>query len=238
MSWSPPLIDAIREHARREFPRESCGLVIREPGGAERYVPCRNLADGQTHFIAAPEDIAEAEAQGELIAVAHSHPNSAPEPSQADRVMMERWGVPWIIINVPVGHWRVWEPSGYRPSLIGREFSHGVLDCYALVKDHFAEALGIALPEFEREDDWWRKGSNLYLDNFSAAGFVDVTLEEMRPHDCPLIALNSKVPNHAAVYLGDDVILHHVMRRLSRREVYSGYWKRHTRRVVRHRELC
>ncbi|EKH97818.1 hypothetical protein EC5905_1492, partial [Escherichia coli 5905] len=37
-------------------------------------------------------------------------------------------------------------------------------DCYTLFRDacHLA---GIDMPDFEREDDWWRNGQNLYLDN-------------------------------------------------------------------------
>ncbi|WP_375745367.1 C40 family peptidase [Corallococcus interemptor] len=82
-------------------------------GGDHRYRPCRNFADGQAHFVLAPEDYARAEGEGEVMAVVHSHPNAAPEPSEADRVMMARWGLPWLILNVPVGHWRLWYPDGW-----------------------------------------------------------------------------------------------------------------------------
>ncbi|MFY2562217.1 C40 family peptidase [Corallococcus terminator] len=91
-------------HAWAEYPRESCGLVVRVAGELT-YRPYRNLAEGQAHFHLAPEDFARAEADGEVVAVVHSHPNAAPEPSEADRVMCERWGLPWLIVNVPVGHW-------------------------------------------------------------------------------------------------------------------------------------
>lgn len=41
------------------------------------------------------------------------------------------------------------------------------------------------------------------------------------------------VPNHAAVYLGDGLMLHHMYGRLSSRDVYGGYWREVTRLVVR-----
>ncbi|MBZ4402421.1 C40 family peptidase [Myxococcus sp. AS-1-15] len=224
-------------HAREVAPRESCGLVIRDAGELV-YRPCRNLAEGNAHFHLAPEDFARGEAEGEVVAVVHSHPNVSPEPSEADRVMCERWGLPWLIVNVPVGHWRVLCPTGYTSSLLGRPFSHGVLDCFSLIRDYYREAVGLELPDFERPDDWWLKGGNLYLEGYERAGFVDVTGQALREHDVLLMQLRAPVPNHAGVYLGADVVLHHLQNSLSKRETYSGFWARVTRKVVRHRSLC
>ncbi|MBZ4402465.1 C40 family peptidase [Myxococcus sp. AS-1-15] len=231
------LVAAALSHAREESPRESCGLIARIAGEL-RYRRCRNLAEGHAHFHLSPEDFALAEAEGEVVAVVHSHPNASPEPSEADRVMCERWGLPWLIVNVPVGHWQVLCPSGYRARLVGRPFSHGVLDCFSLIRDYYAEVVGLDLPDFERPDDWWQKGGNLYLEGYERAGFVDVTGAPLREHDVLLMQLRAPVPNHAGVYLGADVVLHHLQASLSRRETYSGFWERITRRVVRHRSLC
>ena len=91
-----------RAHAVREFPRECCGLFI-VVGGKERYVPCRNIATTpQEHFILSPEDYAEAEDLGAVIAVGHSHPNERARPSPADKVMCETSGLPWFIVHVSV----------------------------------------------------------------------------------------------------------------------------------------
>jgi cell wall-associated NlpC family hydrolase len=46
--------------------------------------------------------------------------------------------------------------------LVGRQFAHGVLDCYSLVRDFHARELGIPLSEYERQDDWWSHGQDLY----------------------------------------------------------------------------
>ncbi|GEL72983.1 hypothetical protein MVI01_47670 [Myxococcus virescens] len=110
--------------------------------GEQRYVPCRKQAEGQAHFIIHPEGYAGAEAEGEVLAVVHSHPNAAPEPSETDRVSVERWGLPWLIVNVPLGYWRLWHPTGYQPLLVGRPFSHGVLDCFSLIRDYFSSTCG------------------------------------------------------------------------------------------------
>jgi len=42
------------------------------------------------------------------------------------------------------------------------------------------------------------------------------------------------VPNHAGVYLGDGIMLHHLYGRLSSRDVYGGYWREVTRLTLRH----
>jgi proteasome lid subunit RPN8/RPN11 len=223
-------------HARAEYPREACGLVVVVRGRA-RYWPCRNEAAGTEHFVLAPADYAAAEDAGDVAAVFHSHPNAAPDPSQADRVACEASGLPWHIVGVPCGRWAQLQPTGYRAPLIGREFSHGVLDCYTLVRDYYAEVLGITLPDFERHENWWRQGKSLYVDNYAKAGFQR-QLGEPRTHDLILIQVRANVPNHGAIYLGNDMLLHHLHGRLSCREPWGGYYKKHAVMTLRHHTLC
>lgn len=221
------------DHAMREAPREACGLLIVERG-REIYVPCRNLAVGSNHFILDPLGYAAAEERGEIVAVIHSHPGAPPEPSQADRVACEASGVPWHIVGLPSGAWASIEPCGYVAPLVGRTWAHGVLDCYGIVRDYYGQVLGISLPNFAREDEWWLKGQNLYLDNFAKAGFEEVNPVTLREHDVVLMQIRSQVPNHAAVYVGGNLILHHNTNRLSSRDNYADYYRRHTVKVLRY----
>ncbi|WP_290889355.1 C40 family peptidase [Arenimonas sp.] len=227
---------AIRAHAAQVYPRECCGLLLRH-GAAISYAPCRNLATApEEQFILDPEAWALAEDTADSIeAIVHSHPNASANPSMADRVMCERTGLPWLVIGWPSGA-LVWcDPCGFEAPLIGREFTHGVLDCYTLVRDWYWREHRIQLPDFPRTDLWWERDEDLYLDNFAAAGFVEVT--DLQPGDGLLMQVLSLKVNHAAVYLGDNVMLHHLYGRLSGRDVYGGYWQRHTRKIVRHRDL-
>lgn len=232
------LTDAVRAaalaHATAEMPREACGLVIVERG-RQIYVPCRNMAEGDDQFALAPEDYAAAEDRGEVVAVVHSHPNASANPSEADRVACEASGLPWWIVGVPSGVWRPLQPCGYRAPLVGREFVHGILDCYALIRDYYAEQLHTPLPDFSRADGWWDRGQNLYLDNFATAGFVEVPLAELREHDVVLMQVMAPVPNHAGVYLGHNVILHHLHGRLSSRDVFGGFFLKNATHALRHR---
>lgn len=224
---------AIIEHAGREFPREACGLII-NARGHERYFACRNLAENQRDFIMDPADYARAEDAGEVMAVVHSHPNAPARPSQADRVACEASGLPWVIYALPAGTWAGLTPAGYRAPLVGRQFVHGILDCYSLVRDWYREERGVELPDFDRREEWWKKGDDLYMKNFSSAGFAPIPADApLARGDVILMQLQAKVANHAAIYLGRDQILHHVMKRLSCREIYGGFWKKVTRLVVR-----
>jgi proteasome lid subunit RPN8/RPN11 len=235
MSLPDTLLAEIRAHAARDYPRESCGLVIVRKG-RRRYAPVRNIAEKNEHFVMHPEDQAAAEDAGEVVLVVHSHPNVAARPSQADLVGCERSGVPWLIVNWPTGAVHTFAPTGYQAPLYGREFSHGVLDCYTFVKDYFAQTLSIELPDFNRPDEWWLKGQDLYLQGFEAAGFVRV---DGRPekHDGLLMRVGSPVPNHGAIFLGDGCIGHHQSNRLSSRDVYGGWFQKVTTHVLRHRSF-
>lgn len=169
-------------HAAREFPREACGLlVIRK--GREAYVPCRNIGVGTDQFVVHPEDYVRADQLGEIVGVFHSHPNLPAEPSQADKVACEATALPWFIVSFPAGCWAELHPQGYAAPLVGREWAHGVLDCYSLIRDWYRQERGIDLPDFTRFDEWWRRGENLYLDNFSGAGFHVVESSDMNPGD-------------------------------------------------------
>lgn len=231
------VIDAIRADAARAYPRECCGVVI-VVRGRQRYVACVNIASGNSHFAIRPEDYAAAEEVGEITHIVHSHPGMPPLPSEADLVGCERSGLPWIIVNWPTGALHAFAPTGYQAPLVGRLFSHGILDCYSLVRDYYRCELSLDLPDFERDEEWWLKGGNLYLDNFQKAGFRAVEDGKvMQKHDVLLMQIASDVPNHAAVYVGDGCILQHCMNRLSSRDIYGGYWQRSTVKVLRHQSM-
>lgn len=240
-----PLAQAIGRHAAAAYPAEACGLIVAaHASGEPLYWPCRNAAPaaaGADRFVLHPEDFAQAEDTGTVLAVLHTHPNASANPSMADRVGCERSGLPWLIVGWPGGHVVSLAPEGFSAPLVGREFAHGVLDCYTLIQDYYVRELGITLPDFDREDGWWERQrpggpQELYVAGHESAGFVAVAGPPCL-HDVIAMQVMADVVNHAGVYVGDGVLLHHLWGRLSCRDVYGGYWARHTRYIWRHRSL-
>lgn len=96
----------------------------------------------------------------------------------------------------------------------GRPFLHGLFDCYTLVRDYYKRNFQIFLPtNIQRDWEWWNKGQNLYLENAKDCSFIESN--DIQKHDVLIMNINSPVPNHAAIYLGEGKILHHMAGRFS-----------------------
>jgi len=232
-------LDDFRKHVEEEFPKEACGFII-GVGNKERYFSAKNIAEpAEEYFIIDPVSYADAEDTGVIIGICHSHPNEGCEPSEADRVACETSNKPWHILSWPGNRLHSWEPSGYEAPLVGRQFSYGILDCCTLLRDYYKKELNIDFECSSGQDGWWDKGENRYLENYEEQGFVKILDEnDIKKYDVFLIKLVSPVPNHAAIFIGNDRILHHVYGRLSNREIYGGYWRKHTTHHLRHKSLC
>jgi proteasome lid subunit RPN8/RPN11 len=236
MNLQPATLAAVLAHAAREAPRECCGVIV-DVEGAQQYYACRNVAQDGQQFEIHGLDFAAAEDAGRIVAIAHSHVGIPPIPSPADKAGCEASGLPWLIVNHPVGSHFMFEATGYRAPLLGRAFVHGVHDCWALVRDALMEEVGLTLPDFPRREGWDRGGEDLFEQHLAAAGFVKVS-GELRKYDLLVMQIGADVPNHCALYLGEGVMLHHPMRTLSRRAVFGGHWAKCLRFAARHQTLC
>ena len=230
MTWRKSAI----EHLTADLSREACGLVI-VVKGRERYKPCKNLAVDQDFFILDPLDWAATEDAGEIIAVVHSHPFSSAQASQADLIACERSGIPWHIYCPHRDEWSEIQPSGYKAPLIGREWVWAVSDCWTLARDWYANEWDLELRDWPRPSSMVEFNSAPTFDEcWQATGFFEIQLEHLQRGDLLLMALENNRLNHCGVYLGDQLLLHHIRGRLSSRDVFGGYYLKGVGRTLRH----
>lgn len=234
--WQPTsdIIAEIVEHAGRRAPLEACGVII--DNGV--VVEVENTATDKHAFVMDARQYADAIRGRTLQAIWHSHVYLPPKPSEGDRTMCERGGVPWLIVSYPTAAYEVIEPCGYLAPLVGRTWCWGAHDCYALVRDAHRQLGGHELRDYPREWLWWEHGQNILVDQFDDAGFVCLPQgTDPKTLDVMLIQIRGAVPNHCGVYLDEmgGVLLHHLMDRPSMRERYAGFYHRHTTHHLRHR---
>lgn len=234
----PSLANEVRNHQNRHPGEEVCGLVY-EFGGALTYIPVTNShPEPANNFMIHPKEYEVLVEKYNLpIAISHTHPKqSTPVASEKDMASCSVVQIPFVIWAD--GRSTVIYPKSYDSKKYeGRSFVHGVVDCYTIIRDWYQHELGIELPNFVRPDGWWDKGFDLYTDNFKNCGFGRVDPSKARKHDIVIMTIRSRVPNHGAIYLGDMKILHHLPTRLSKIDVYGGYWQRNTSLILRHKCL-
>jgi proteasome lid subunit RPN8/RPN11 len=83
------LLKRIIEHARQEYPLESCGILPGKDGRITNFYPMVNTEKSSSSYLMEPEEqlrvFLEMEKGGlELSAIYHSHPHTAAYPSQRD----------------------------------------------------------------------------------------------------------------------------------------------------------
>lgn len=227
----------IMRHAQDVYPSECCGVVTQK-SRVQRYHRIDNMHDDpENHFEMNAQQYADALECGELVSVVHSHTGDGATtlPSPHDTCVCNEMGVMWTIVSLPEGDMRFVQPSTL--PLIGRPWALGSFDCWGLIMAYHKEH-GIELGDHRKPYEWWKPefGENLYQDLYQAEGFVP-TNQEPRPGDMIIMQLQSPVWNHAGIYVGDNKILHHAFGKLSREDLYSGWYQEHTVMICRHKDL-
>lgn len=180
---------------------EICGYVL---DNDLVLVPNEAEDPSETFYISDAPDGIEA--------IVHSHPGGPFYPSAADMAQQIATDVPWGIACYVDGLSEVvWFGDDVpKAPIIGRGFRHGVTDCYELIRDIYSECYGVTLKQFPRSWEWWTNEENLYADGFSDAGFVETSVDNIRSGDVLLMSVLVDKINHAAVYIGDGLIIHHL----------------------------
>lgn len=232
------ILREIYAHAEEAHPQECCGIVVMV-NGDRKVIRSENKApDPYTTFLLDSKLYLKHIDNVEF--VYHSHPAGDSTPSAADKASCEASQVPYLIVGWPTAELSRVTPTGYRAPLIGRSFVYGVFDCYSLVKDYYAEELGLTLDEFVRPPyGWWREAGavSTFADNYESQGFVRVE-GGLQSGDVTLMMLGpTKVPNHIGVIQDNGLLLHQTLHNISHEIVYGGYWRKNTVGVFRHESM-
>ena len=220
MNWK----EAALAHAKDQDPDESCGLLL-NIRGKERYHPCRNLsAQSDEYFILDPEDYIKGSNLGTITAIVHSHPDTPPVASQADKMSCEQTKLPWYIVNPKTETWGYYEPCGYKAPLLGRPWVWAVTDCWSLIVDWYKEERGIELLDYERPTRIEEFTDDPVFERYlPSRGFRLLKPDEpLMNGDVLAMSILGKGLNHVGIFIDGDV-LHHSADRLSCREPYNPW---------------
>lgn len=208
-------------------PQEMCGAIADIHDKGRRFFAIDNIAENpEETFEMNPKGWQALAADGEIVAVVHSHPNGKPFLSGADRQMQIQTGLPWFLaVGGRLKQFRCC------PHLRGRVFEYGKADCGALIRDAFM-LMGFDLPDHKRGDIDDDAEHEYLRKHFERVGFVRVS-DDLRGGDVVLTSYGGHA-NHAALYLGDGQILHHAYNQLSRREPFNQWWSERVHSVWRY----
>lgn len=242
----------IREHiikyAVDQSPNEACGFIIKNTEYI--FMPCTNHSPTpEKEFKLSGKDFIKASLIGKIECIIHSH-NNSPWVSKEDIIEQTKHNIPFGVVFLSNGgysHMVFWGDSLPVQDLLSRQFIHGVYDCYGLVRDFFRKEHRILLDNCPREMGWWShkrdddgniitKAENLLIDGVLNQGFVEVGIIDIKPNDVLFFKIMGRYSNHSAIYLGNDLMLHHLFGKLSCREPL-GQYKRFLTNIFRHERL-
>lgn len=227
------MIEEIKEHFKKEYPREGCG-IIGIVKGKKKWFPCKNIAEDEENFVMDSNDWFYVKSRADIFAIVHSHPDSSNEASNIDIENCNAVGVPYYIFSYPDMELNIVEPKVFSYPLIGREYKFGTKDCFEAIRDWLNSEGKNVPPRALFEDYWWEKDLD-YLGEkvLGEWGFTKIN-EPPKRNDLLIFAIESTKGNHCGVYLENDIFFHHAENRLSCRESLYPFWGKHIIGVYRH----
>lgn len=226
------MIDEIKEHFKKEYPREGCG-VIGIVKGKKKWFPCENIAEEEEDFILSSSEYLEIKSKCDIFAIAHSHPDTTNDASKYDINCCNALGIPYYIFSYPDMELNILEPETKAYPLIGREYEFGVTDCFEAMRDYLLEQNIEIPPRIPFEDNWW-KNSLDYFTEENIKNWNHVKVDTPQKNDVLIFQVRENVADHCGVYLGNDIFFHHAENRLSCREHLYPFWAQHIVGIYRH----
>jgi len=243
MKLNQKQIDVINSHTLAVFPQEA--VIAITPRSAH---PLKNIhSDPENHFKVDAREFYKLGA----VALVHSHPvitgkNTRIDingtyidprtPSKNDMISQINMDVPFGIVSTDGKEVTapIWFPD-LESDLIGQHYLGGVYDCFRVVRAYYWQKHGLLIADQPRDYDWWNEDPSMYITHYHNRGFHEIQESELREGDGMIIRLG-RHEGHAAIYVGDNKILHHMNNKLSGYDSYDK-WRRNMTRFLRHKDL-
>lgn len=244
---SPEIKIQIKSLATQNPNEEICGVVFFDRIQKKPVVlQCGNLSVGRdSYFTLDPKDYLKASLKGEILYYFHSH-GSDPENeytdfSQFDKLTAENHGLKAILYHLQTDSFKEYEPNGYKPSYIGRDFEIGKNDCFSIVRDFYNTELDIKINDYSRGQDWLKEMTDIFDRKFEEEGFIEVSdwrEKGYKLHDILMFNLHGeKYTDHLGIFMMKGLFLHHPRYKYSNIEPLSDSYVRRIKRVIRHKSL-
>ena len=149
---------------------------------------------------------------------------------------------PTLKVAMPKGLFKMYYPLSMKTNMpwVNRPWHEGSSDCYRLAVEYYRKELNIPVRSIVTPEKYTSQAlayarTNLFLENFASCGFEQV----MFPEAGDVILIQAGVgyndgPDHLAVCLEGEQMLHHNRELLSVIQPYSTKWRQKTSMVLRH----
>jgi proteasome lid subunit RPN8/RPN11 len=225
-------LDIVKNVALSSPEVESCGYVFKNGDVTE----CLNRADNpELQFkISASDHLAASRDERGIAAIWHSHVDS-PNLTEADLRASWQLKIPYLVVNLKTLRFDYYNPNLPEP-LIGRQWRTLRTNCYSLVRDYYAQRLGVELPM------GWLDESKLDEPGYDPVGEnYGPFFDKMPPSynllngDILVFRLGTANAMHCAVVtdVNQNLMLHHPLNQLSRYEIIGHSWMKHCDYVLR-----
>ena len=246
------VIQSMYKCAISHYPNEACGFIVRTSGQKYRFLEVRNVSeDPVNEFVMHHEDVIAAEDEGEVVAIWHSHTDRPATASDADRAGCEATELPWLILSVTknlnpeiaaeyrLSEMEVITPCGFAMPYVGRPYVFGIFDCWMLCRDYLKREFDIELNANAHLHipSWYLGDQDILGKNFHNESLVRLAPGEVPQRGDIFFMQYGKMPDHCAVYVGENRILHHQIDRLSSHAAYGGMYQKHMTHHLRHQTL-
>lgn len=216
--------------------QEICGIIYHTLD-APNYINCKNVSsEPETSFRIDPHDFIRAHRSGKILSIYHSHPTKAGF-SEEDIVGADKACLPILMYHVPTKTWNEYIPKSYVINLEGQPFIWGEIDCYGIVRAYLRQERGIYISDYDRAEGFADSGNNSILENFERENYVNIGVEgNLKPGDVLCFKFGRATnPHHLGVYLGNTYFLHHVLGKLSTKELLTHKFRDYLTHVFRHK---